>query len=274
MNDFIERVIIQLDAASETREAIDTAARLAALAQAPLQGIFVEDEDLLGLANLPFARHVTLGTGTERLIPEHVERQLRVVAERARRDLDTAAERHGVAWSFEIVRGSSERALAGASERDLIVAGALTRPVAGQFRLGCRWWPSISAAPGPFLLARRRWEANGGVLIVLRDESQGSVRLLETAVGIAEARNPNLTVIGPADVVGVEGIETWVTDHLARHPGPLQIEQIPTERAELHRRMLELDYGLVAVEAGFVEDGPDRMRELVERLACDLLVVC
>ena len=38
--------------------------------------------------------------------------------------------------------------------------------------------------------------------------------------------------------------------------------------------MLELDYGLVAVEAGFVEDGPDRMRELVERLACDLLVVC
>jgi hypothetical protein len=37
--------------------------------------------------------------------------------------------------------------------------------------------------------------------------------------------------------------------------------------------MLELDCGLLAIEASFVEEGPDRIRALVERLACDLLVV-
>ena len=43
----IERVVVTLDAASENRAAIETAARLAARAKAPLHGIFVEDEDLL-----------------------------------------------------------------------------------------------------------------------------------------------------------------------------------------------------------------------------------
>jgi hypothetical protein len=49
-------VVIPLDAASDGGTAIETAARLAARANAPLHGIFVEDEDRLGLANLAFAR--------------------------------------------------------------------------------------------------------------------------------------------------------------------------------------------------------------------------
>ena len=41
--------------------AIDTAARLAARWRVPLHGVFIEDEELIGLAGLPFARQVTLG---------------------------------------------------------------------------------------------------------------------------------------------------------------------------------------------------------------------
>jgi K+-sensing histidine kinase KdpD len=82
MNDQIGRVVIPLDAASEGATAIETAARLAARANAPLHGIFVEDEDLLRLANLPFARQVTFGAGTEQLTVERVELQLRAAAER------------------------------------------------------------------------------------------------------------------------------------------------------------------------------------------------
>ena len=116
--------------------AIDTAARLAAHAKAPLHGVFVEDEDLLHLAGLPFARQITLGAPAEPLTTEHVELHLQVAAERARRELFAAAKRHGVTCSFEIVRGASESALIGASERDLVVAGGLTRPIGGHFRAG------------------------------------------------------------------------------------------------------------------------------------------
>jgi nucleotide-binding universal stress UspA family protein len=273
MSDLIERVVIQLDAASETRDAIDTAARLAAQAKALLLGIFVEDEDLLGLANLPFARQVSLDAGSEPLTLVHVEWHLRVAAERARQDLAAAAERRGVAWSFEVVRGSSVGARFDASERDLVVAGALTRPVAGQFRVECRWWSSINAAPGPFLLTRRAWEASGAVLIMLRDRSQGSVRLLDVAGRIAEVRNTTMTLICTAELARAEGFETWIADHLVPHSRSPQIELAPADATALLQRMLELDCGLLAVEASSIEDWPDRIRELVERLACDLLVV-
>jgi nucleotide-binding universal stress UspA family protein len=269
----IERVVIQLDPGSETRDAVDTAARLAALARAPLRGIFIEDKDLLSLATLPFACQVTLGAGREPLTVEHVERQLQVAAERARRDLATATERHGVGWSFEIVREPLDRALSGTSERDLVVAAALTRPVAGQFRLECRWWASISAAPGPLFLVRHAWETSGGVVILLGDQSDGSARLLEAAARIAKARNANPTVLSAVDAEGAEDIEAWAADHLARHSVPLQIERVPTEAAALHRRMLELDCRLLAVEARFVENRPDRIRKFVDRVGCDLLVV-
>ena len=63
MTQDIERVVVPLDAASETATAIDTAARLAARWQVPLHGVFIEDEELIGLAGLPFARQVTLGAG-------------------------------------------------------------------------------------------------------------------------------------------------------------------------------------------------------------------
>lgn len=273
MNDLIERIVIPLDAASESRNAIDVAAQLAARTKSPLHGIFVEDADLLGLAILPFARQVTFGAGGEPLTVEHIKQQLRVATESARRDIAAAAEHHGLTWSFEVVRGSPESALSHTSERDLVVAGALTRPVAGQFRVKGRWWSSIGAAPGPLLLARHAWQRQGAILVMLRDQSHGSGRLLNAAARIAEARNVKLTLICTTDPGGREGLEPWATGNLAQYSVPLQIEPAPTEGAALQERMLELDCRLLAIEASFAEQKPGWITAFVERAGCDLLVV-
>lgn len=264
----IERVVVPLDAAGENLTAIDTAARLAAHAKAPLHGIFVEDEDLLHLARLPFARQITLGARAEQLTTEHVELHLRIAAERARRELFAAAERHGVTCSFEIVQGVSESALTGASERDLVVACALTRPIAGHFRVECRWWSSIEAMPGPFLLARQAWSASGSVVMLLRDRDPAAVRLLEAAAQIAEAADAPLTVICPAAIAGAERFEHWLADRLAGHQVRLQVEIAPTEPAVLRERLRELDCRLLAIGAG-----GDPLRDFVERYTCDILIV-
>ena len=274
----IERVVVPLDAASEHGTAIETAARLAARAKAPLHGIFVEDEDLLRLASLPFARQFTLGAAAEPLTAEHIELHLRVAAERARRELFAAAERHGVACSFEIVRGAAESALTGASHHDLVVAGALTRPIAGHFRVECRWWSSIEAAPGLFMLARHAWSASGAVVMLLRDRGAASSRLLEAAAQIAHTADASLTVICPPAVVGAgfetgAGLENWVADQLADHPVRLQIEIAPDAPADLHQRIGELDCRCLAIASGEAEGSGDRLRELVERFGCDILVV-
>ena len=90
----IERVVVALEAASEYRTAIDTAVRLAARTGALLHGRFVEDPELLCLAALPFACQVTIGGGAEKLSREAAALQLRAEAERAHRELASAATRH------------------------------------------------------------------------------------------------------------------------------------------------------------------------------------
>jgi nucleotide-binding universal stress UspA family protein len=268
----IERVVVPLDAASEHRTAIETAARLAGRAKAPLHGIFVEDEDLLRLASLPFARQFTVGAGAEPLTTEHIELHLRVAAERARRELFAAAKHHGVACSFEIVRGASEGALTGASHHDLVVAGGQTRPIGGHFRVEWRWWSSIEAAPGFLMLARNAGSASGAVVMLLRDRSAASTRLLEAAAQIAHSADASLTVICPPKVAGT-GFEKWVADELADHPVRLQVEIAPAAAADLHRRIGELDCRCLAIASGGAEGSGDRLRELVERFGCDILVV-
>jgi len=260
----IERVVVPLDAASDSLVAIETAARLAAHAKAKLHGIFVEDEELLHLASLPFARQFTLGADAEKLTTEHVELHLRLAAERARRDLFAAARRHGVTGSFEIVRGASASALAAASQRDLVVAGALTRPIAGHFRLECRWWSSLEAMPGPFLLARHAWSARGSVAMLLRDRNAASARLLDAAAQIAEASDALLIVI----TAGPERFDDWIADRLGGRPLRLQVEIGPAEPSALRQRLAELDCRLLAIEVGGAQ-----LRDLVERYACDILIV-
>jgi hypothetical protein len=269
----IERVIVPLDAAAESAAAIDTAARLAARARAPLHGVFVEDEDLLHLAGLPFAREITLGSAAARLSERQLRLDLKAAAERARAELAAAAQRHHVKSSFEIVRGGSHRALAGVSERDLVVAGAATRPVAGHFRVECRWLSAAAAVVGPLLLARHAWTVSGAVVALLRDRGASSLRLLEAAAQMAEARDGRLTLVCPPALAGIGDFDKWLGDRLAGRPLHLQVEVMPQETAALRRLLTELDCRLLAVEAGVAEGEGARLREFVERFACDVLIV-
>jgi nucleotide-binding universal stress UspA family protein len=269
----IRRVVVSLDAASENTAAIETAARLAARAQAPLHGIFVEDEDLLRLTRLPFARQITLGALAEPFTTEQLELHLRVAAERAQQEVLAGAKRHAAECSFEIVRGALPTALSGVDEHDLVVAGALTRPIAGDFRVQCRWWSSVEVAPGPFLLARDVWDGTGSVVMLVRDQDPASVRLIQAAAQIAEARDGELRAMCPLAVGDASGLAEWIADQLADRPIRVRIEVAPAEEAALSRRIGDLDCRLLAIDAGIAKGRAGGLPGFVERFACDILVV-
>ncbi len=107
----------------------------------------------------------------------------------------SAAKRHRVACTFEIVRGTNERRAAGTSERDLVIAGGLARPIAGHFRVEHRRWWSFEAAAGPFLLARGLWTAPGSVVTLLRGRDAAAARLFDMAAQIAAATDSLLAVL-------------------------------------------------------------------------------
>ena len=270
MTQGIKRVVVPLDAASETGTAIDTAGRLAARWRVPLHGVFIEDEELIGLAGLPFARQVSLGAGLEPLTRDHVEDHFRAFAGRARREFAAAADRHGVKWSFEVVRSPlAADALGG--EDDFVVAGAATRPIGGHFRIASRCWSWTATITRPFLLAKREWESGGSVFTLLRRRSPQSARTLGIAAQIAAFGGSSLTVAGTPDLAGSDDFAAWVSGLLEGHSLNLQTEPVAPEPAALRQRIIDLDCRLLVLEAA--EHDPDDLRELAEHLACDVLII-
>jgi len=273
MSGSVDRVIVSLDAASDDRMVLDTAARVAAHLKVPLHGIFVEDEDILHLAALPFARQVTPLAGAQPFTSEQAHLQLRAAADRARRELTIAAKRHRVKHSFEIITDGAQNALSAATDSDVVVVGAETRPVAGHFRVERRWSAWLANAPGPFLLARHSWAEAGLVVALLRDRTPSSVRLLATAGYLAAARDSRLTVICAAALVSKAGFMDWLNGKLATLPVHAEIEIAAAASGTLHERLLQLQCRLLAVEMDEAERFDERLTDLARRFSCDILVI-
>lgn len=101
----IRRIVVGLD--PRHRAEFDSAARFAAQLQAELLGLFVEDEDLLRFAGLPFAREIGFPSGLSRGIDRSsVERFFRLKAEALKRQCAQASLTRSVNWSFRVSRGT------------------------------------------------------------------------------------------------------------------------------------------------------------------------
>jgi nucleotide-binding universal stress UspA family protein len=266
----IQRIVVPLDAISERGAAIETAAQLALRWQARLHGVFVEDEDLLRLASLSFARQVSLAAGAEPLTPEMAAQQLRASAETARRDLAAVAARHHLRWSFEITRAMTSPEAIPAAEGDFIVVCGVSRPVGPHFRIPTGWNHEIEPASGSLLLTRAVSSSRAAVVVVLRDCAPASARVLEAAAELAEISGAPLTVVCAPDLTRSDGFDDWLREHAAARPVQLRIEAAMDDAAALHRRILELNCGLLAFAAGAAQNG---LRELAVGAACDLLVM-
>jgi len=267
----IERIFVILDAAAETSPAIAAAVRLAARSKMPLHAVFVEEEDLLNVAGLPVARHIVPGAGNARLTSADVELHWRAAAVRARDDLMAAARAQTLRCSFEIVRGTAETVLADVAKGDLVVAGARTRPVAGHFRIRSRWLAALETASGPFLLVQESLGTEGSVVVLLREGSAASGRLLQAAARLAELGSARLIVIAPATVAAAKSVRNWIAQQIEPAGITPTIEAAPAETSALTRRILELDCRMLAIDAATTEQ--DRLAEITERFRCDVLVV-
>src|SRR5690606_27515518 len=95
------RIVVGLDTSFLAREALALAARLASSVDARLKGVFVEDESLLHLASLPFAREISLSGEVRPVDPERMVRAMHAQAETARRVLARMASQAHVEWSFD-----------------------------------------------------------------------------------------------------------------------------------------------------------------------------
>lgn len=196
----IRRILVALDASWRSLEALEGVVELASRLRADLEGLFVEDADLLRLAAAASATRFLFPTASEEpLSGSHMERELKALAEGARRELARMAGESRVRWSFRIVRGRlPAEILSAAGEADLIslsLGGAAWVKGAG-FRFGSA--PRASRGTPPSFLQVRLPSLKASPVLVVYEGSQGAEDALRLAAQVAEAYGSRLTVLLPS----------------------------------------------------------------------------
>ena len=182
----IRRILVALDTSLHSRAALAAAANLAARLEAQLIGVYVEDMNLLRLAQLPFAQEIHYASATpQKLDKDVMEKQLRSQADRAQNDLRQTAEQHALEWSFQVLRGLvAAELLTAAEEADLLVLGRTSRQTMPNYWLGSTARTAIAQHQRPVLLMSSHFNLNQPPLLIY-DGSAAALRALPLAVALA-----------------------------------------------------------------------------------------
>lgn len=240
------RILVALDSSAGSRAALRRAAELARRIDAELTGLFVQDENLLQLAALPFARELSASGGAGRaLSSDAMERELSCQALLLEAELEAVAVALELRWSFQTRRGQVAREILTAfAGHDLLAIGR-----AGM-QPGCRRLGSTA----------RRLLSDAGFPVML--------------IGSVPAPAENVLAVfdcsPAAELVVRRALE------LAHPDQPLQVLVWAARRAELaslQARLAELA-GARALEIHELVGGNGRdMTESVMQIAPTLLVI-
>lgn len=192
------RIVAAFEPATASPSAIAVAVDVAALLDAELVAVFVEDEQMLGLAALSVAREVRMpGGATGELDRSRIESEVRGLVARARRELGKQARAHGVRWSFRVVRGHVpvEIAAAAAAEgAELVLVETATRPLASGLRLRSQARSTVAHTTQPVMLVPPQGGASQGVSAVWDSDDDVSRNVVRTAASLASTSGTELRV--------------------------------------------------------------------------------
>lgn len=177
----IRRILVALDASSNSRAAMAAAIGLAETLKTEVHGLFVEDINLLRLAELPFAREVLFAeTGLRQLERDSLVRKLHARAAILRREIEELATEHQIVSSFQVRRGSvNKELLSEALDSDLLVIGRMGQSISRRIRLGSTARAIVDQSRSAVLLVKS--DVGIGPIIALYDGSAVGRRVLELA---------------------------------------------------------------------------------------------
>jgi nucleotide-binding universal stress UspA family protein len=158
------RLVIGFNHHMECRSVLNFAAQVAQVAGVELAGVFVEDQELLDLARLPFSTEVlTSSRQTRNLDATSMEGELRAIALQMHNALRKLAEHTRRQYSFRTVRGHLLHALiAQAGAGDLL----LLRTADFAWR-GAR--PAMAFISGPVVLLEPPGSGNGNLVSLAQE---------------------------------------------------------------------------------------------------------
>lgn len=264
----IKRVLVALDASPYSLAALRTAARLAASLGAKLEGIYVEDVNLLRIAELPFTREISIQSAAIRPIaPQDLERSFRSLSGQVEQWMDEVARQFGVVWTFRVLRGQiAAELMANASETDLLSLGRLGWPLSRYSgRLGSIARTILRSHRAPLLLLREEIRPGQPIAVTYSGDAQEKT-VLAMAVHLARTYESSLTVLLVAETAeAAKRLQEQVTEQLTDWSIPVEFRSVDPERLQETVAQLSREQdGIILSRAQL---------RFVEELTCSLLLL-
>jgi hypothetical protein len=264
------RVIVAIGPAAPDSLALIAAAQLARSAGAELAALFVEDINLLRLAELPFALEIGAASATmRRVVASEIEHALKRQAGELRRALAEAVHAARLDWTFGTVRGKPVRVLLEASaEGDLVVlASSAVRTLAhtelaGAMRTALN---AISAGAKP---------RQARPVAVALQPGQDALRTLAAAHRLARENATGLVLF--LAETGTDGaelpamVDAWLVEHDATARIVPLLDVTPEHIAEL---VAWEDPAVLFWPGDGVQEFAPEIEALLEAIRCPLIVV-
>ena len=274
----IRRIVVALDSSAHSRSAFEAAAVLAQRLDAELEGLFVEDIDLVRLAGLPFGNEVSFSTGETRPFDGGaLEQQLAQEISRARRLVEERAHTLHLRSHFRVARGKIDaEVIAASGNADLLIVGAAGLDIGFglRFRPGRVALVAAERAPGSVLLLRSGSVFRGSPLVPY-DGSPGSERALNAALRFARINGQGVRLlIAGDDPEKIEALHTRAAAKAAAQHVTITEQTANGATLTGMCRIVQQTEADILVLSG---DDPrlegDGRRTLLERIACPVLLV-
>jgi nucleotide-binding universal stress UspA family protein len=269
----IHRILVALDATSQSAEAFVAALRLAEALSAEIEGLFVEDERVMALAGWDMARHVSFGTGQAGPVDAGLmAAALQMESRRMGETIARLAGQSRARWSFRSVRGHLvQETMRAAQGADLLILAMAAGSFGGMAGLAPTAREAAEQAPASVLLHRGK-SGLPRPLYVIFDGSPGGRRALAAALDLARRWRVPLTVLLKAEEAKVQGLARAVEDQAAG--APLAIRALPGATiGGVCGLVNAAEGGILVIDADNPLLGGDARRELLETIACPVLLV-
>lgn len=222
----INRILVALDPGFHFSEVdhsiLQAATTLAHRLDAELNTLFVEDINLLRLAELPVAREIVYGAASGRkLNVADMERSLTTQTARLRKLVETISQQNQIKIAFDVMRGDIAREVCSASENtDLLVVGKNTQKLRQSLKIGKITKTILSSVSCNLLLLQHGATIERPVAVFFTG-SEASHKALQLAIQLVQQDHKNLSVIYP---VSTDEESKELTQQVNELTQPLGIE--------------------------------------------------
>jgi hypothetical protein len=223
----LTRILLEVTSSlANSAEYIEIASDFAQALRAELTALFIEEEQLFELSDLPVSCAVQPGTQQifrldRQLMEEAVIQQARLF----RRTLSKRADEAKLQWSVEVRRGDPLHLIrSSVSKNDIVVLSGTATDRTLHAKLELAW--KIGAAAG-ILVAAPGWRNVRGAITVLQDTRLTAVEEMKLAEQLAAALDEKLVVLQVRwndAITGRENLSASV--HATRSRTPVSLEAI------------------------------------------------